>query len=340
MVLHNSKWDRKATKDRARKFKSKGKDLPEIAAQKAAQKAAEKALSQQSRSRQAPVDPNAPPLPAESRVAGDVSDDHEDGETSESEDEMGGIYLGTSPPLKKQQLDPTPAEAQSSTTAPQVVVEEEDDADHPHGKFSKRKLISNSYRYELPPSDDPHTTTEPPNLDPEPDYVALTTSRVSALEKEEARRKEQLHQDRARLDAAFLREMDRGGYGGKGEREYGFGEEEKAKVVKVDRSEFVELQEKIRRRENVEAFRKRFGGSGGKGAGRGGSKGGGGKEDVEDVDAFLMDLGLEDTKPTGSRKPAALSTADKTGGSHRGPLERKKAEEEDEEWLDAMLEVR
>lgn len=319
-LLSTTEWDRKATKARARKFKAKGKDLPEEAARKQKEKDLAKRARRAGGGAGQPGDAAAAggPRPG-ARKEGEESDLDseddlsEDDEEEESEDEMGGIYLGknppppAAPPAAAKTLDPTPAEAKSgaTTAAAAATTNDDDDEDSQNrSKFSRRKLISNAYRYELPSEDDDPSNRDPhaPPPEPEPDYVALTANRVSALEAEEERRKAAAAAAAANLDAEFLRDLDSSLGGGQGkkkvktrEQEEREEEERKKHVVKVDKKEFLELQEKIKKRENVEAFRKRF--ESGTGAGKvkrkegGGGVGGG--AGLDDVDAFLEDLGLD-----------------------------------------------
>lgn len=216
---------------------------------------------------------------------------------------------------ERKKLDPTPAEAAKAGEKGEDVEEEEDNI---RSQFSRRKLVSNAFRYEDPPPPPPGSEELGEPEEPEPDYVALTTSRPSALQ---AAAEKDAKEKRETFDYAFLKEMKEAGKG-KGKKKNmsvleGFGmddDEKKKNVVRVDKSEFRELEEKIKKRENVEAFRKRFAkrdvGSKTRRlrveeeeegdedldamlGGAGYAKAGGGARAAADLDLFLGELGVE-----------------------------------------------
>jgi len=106
----------------------------------------------------------------------------------------------------------------------------------------------------------------------------------------------------------------------------------KGKMVKVDKSEFVDINDKIAKRNNVEAFRARF-------AKRKARVPRGGVSEVDevddglgggDLDAFLQELKLDDTAGTGGNesRPPASQEISPALGTEKGF---------GDEWLDEMI---
>ena len=196
--------------------------------------------------------------------------------------------------------------------------EPEEDEDEPRSTFSKRKVASNAWRYEatetpdLPFSSSSAAHPHDPPPEPEPDYVSLTLAHEStALREPETPKLE--------LDYAFLAAL-------KGKEPEG---EAKSKVLRVKKAEFVEVEEKIKKKNQAEAFRARFAGrekvGGRKVRVRREEEEGGG---VDDVDAFLGELELGD-KVKEEVKSAVVP--------RRTPVVAAPKLDAEDEWLDSML---
>ncbi|KAA8895907.1 hypothetical protein FN846DRAFT_911249 [Sphaerosporella brunnea] len=188
-------------------------------------------------------------------------------------------------------------------------------AEEEDGVFSRRKVTSNAWRYE----EESQLPGDVPDEEPVEDYVALTLSRKGGQIKdaeEEAIRK-------AAIDQAFINES----WGRGGEVNT------KGKVVKVDRREFVDVTEKIEKRNNAEAFRARFEKKTKARAPKTMNEVSSGVGEEADLDAFLGELSLENR----ANQPGSIENSGPANRHTSLTTKTPHGEEGDDEWLDQML---
>ncbi|KAI5806631.1 hypothetical protein DFH27DRAFT_651446 [Peziza echinospora] len=309
MVLHNDKWDRKAKKTYERKLRAKGAAAAAdgAAAAGAASPAAAAGGATKKRGKvvgkgsavkatAAGVKPAGAPKVKDEEE--DESDDDEEEEEEEDEDsdddddddDEGGVATATAPaPAGVWKFKPVKAE--------KVVTEEKEESsqdeeeEKPRGKFSKRKIVSNAWRFEEPEEEDPYLKkareAEQAEAEPEPDYAAMTLSRPSQLAA--------LDPDNAVDDGGGTADLD--AFLGKTAPAKGG----RPAVQYVDRKDFKEINEKIEKQQAADAFRARFASRKGGGVGKVDERGVGGRgfgpgttDDDDNIDLFLAGLKVED----------------------------------------------
>ncbi|KAF8457945.1 hypothetical protein BGX38DRAFT_1154591 [Terfezia claveryi] len=202
-----------------------------------------------------------------------------------------------------------------------------DDAEQEKRKYSRRKIVDNSWRYEEPEEDPYLKAQEEKDQEPEPDYARMTIGKAQLKDSSD----EEHEQDaddadgRRALDEIFIRDEPTSKR-----------PPTKRKSVLVDRRHFQDIDEKVAKQKAAAAFRQRFAlrpqpkapppGS------HPGIDFGGDDEGIGDIDEFLGELKLK------ARTPAQGRGSEKTRiPISGGPGKDLRSEEEDDEWLDEML---
>ncbi|KAI5803219.1 hypothetical protein EDC01DRAFT_499665 [Geopyxis carbonaria] len=245
MVLQN-KWDRKATRARQRKFKAKGKELPE-------DKQDVRSGKRQTSDNQGSSDQKDEEGVHSEKDSDDDDQNLSDGQEAGKQDDGGDVDESDEPVVASQ--------------------------------FSRRKVQSNSWRYEadeepqFPLSNAVADSSEIP--EPEPDYVALSLNRKGEL-------KDTNEAQATLLDHAFLQQSKLGTK--YAPETYA----KKSNIIKVNKQDFEEVTEKIKKQSYADAFRLRFAQKNPRTSRLPRSP----VEDdqvVDDVDAFLGELSLTAT---------------------------------------------
>ncbi|KAF8472443.1 hypothetical protein BDZ91DRAFT_790342 [Kalaharituber pfeilii] len=186
-----------------------------------------------------------------------------------------------------------------------------DDQEQSGGKYSRRKIVSNAWRYEEP-EEDPYLKDETETVEePEPDYARMTVGKAQLKFSDD-------EDETGDIDRLLVTDK---------------GLPSKGKVIQADRRQFQDINEKITKQNAAEAFRQRFAPRKSKASAGVNNLGGGSiRDDVDDIDEFLGGLKLE------VRTPAQHELTKTRMPLVGGLTQDKRSEEEDEKWLDDMLE--
>lgn len=304
MVLHKNKWDRKATKAHERKLRAKAEASATGTGGVAAKATggAPKAVA----SRKAVGVGSKQTDPA-------VGTEKKKVEGEEEEDE-GGVKVEV--------------EGEGGKGGDDGDDDDEEEEEQEKGKYSRRKIVDNSWRYEEPEEDPYLKAQEKKDQQPEPDYARMTIGKAQLKDSSDEEHEPEADDadDKRALDEIFIRDVPTSTR-----------LPTKRKIVKVDRRCFQDIDEKVAKQKAADAFRKRFALRPPPKAPPPGSHPeidfGGDDEGIRDIDEFLGELKLE------ARTPAQGRGSEKTRmPMSGGPGKDLRSEEEDDKWLDEMLE--
>ncbi|KAL7267628.1 hypothetical protein RUND412_009776 [Rhizina undulata] len=304
MVLHQNKWDRKATRAHVRKLKAKGKEddtkKPQGQGKRGDWKRGTEEVAKES---------------------GESSDDYDEEREDEPEDaNENGASLENKKAVGEENNE-----------------KDEDKEPERSGTFSRRKVQSNSWRYEeedeeFPAKGGSHEE-EDQAPEPEPDYVSMTIERKGQLKDPEEANKE-------KFDETFLKEknelfVSRRGGGHQTQTS------SKGKVVKVDRREFEDVTQKIAKQSIADAFRQRFAPKKAKsGVVPGGSRLSEDGRNVDDIDTFLGELNFGDLPSRRTHieeEGRGAGSREIRSGHGRSYTSDEQKHSKDDDWLDSML---
>ncbi|KAF3924995.1 hypothetical protein AA313_de0202187 [Arthrobotrys entomopaga] len=209
---------------------------------------------------------------------------------------------------------PTAAEGEAREATSQSGSESEEGAET--SRYGRRKKIaSNAWRYEEP---EPEPGEEVEEAEPEPDYVTLTREKFHSIEEKEQEREEIID----------IWDEDVSARRGRSDLDFG----PKGNVVKVNRGDFKDVNEKIAKQATADRFRQRFASRKPSTKSQDGSMNFNNHEDELDALIGNMDIKgkstdtVESSKDTASKEMNASSTKNTAGTRHL-----------DDEWLDDML---
>ncbi|KAF8427268.1 hypothetical protein EV426DRAFT_571978 [Tirmania nivea] len=290
MVLHKNKWDRKATRAHERKLRAKAEASGTGAAGGGAKADA---------SRKAVGVGSKPTGPAAGAGKKDEEQQVEEGE--------GGVKVEM--------------EGEGGVRVEEAGGDEQ--ADGEKGKYSRRKIVDNSWRYEEPEEDPYLKAQEEEDQEPEPDYARMTIGKAQLKDSSDEEHEQDAddYDGRQALDEIFIRDKPPKGPPVKG------------KIIQADRRDFKDIGEKVAKQKAADAFRQRF-------ALRPQPKVppppgshpvidfGHDDDGIGDIDEFLGELKLEARAPAQGKTRMLISS---------GPGKGLRSEEEDDKWLDEML---
>ncbi|KAK6541639.1 hypothetical protein TWF694_007438 [Orbilia ellipsospora] len=213
---------------------------------------------------------------------------------------------------------PTAAEGEAREATSQSGSESEEGAET--SRYGRRKKIaSNAWRYEEP---EPEPGEEPEEAEPEPDYVSMTREKFHSIEEKEQEREEIID----------IWDEDVSARRGRSDLDFG----PKGNVVKVNRGDFKDVNEKIAKQATADRFRQRFATR--KPSAKSKDEGINFNNPEDELDALIGNMDIK-VKPLGKSTETAESSKDTASKEMNASSTKKKAGTQhlDDEWLDDIL---